>query len=56
VAPDRTQAGPLGLLRVLDLSTFGTCCVAYGRWRHAERMLAKEELVVEGSDRQVSSG
>jgi P27 family predicted phage terminase small subunit len=40
-----------GLLTRLDTTTFAVYCTAYGRWRTAEEMLEKEDLVTPGSSR-----
>lgn len=32
----------LGLLTVVDMAALASYCQAYGRWKHAERMLAEE--------------
>ncbi len=37
----------LGLLTVLDSTVLGLYCAAYARWRTAEEMLARMELLIE---------
>jgi P27 family predicted phage terminase small subunit len=41
----------LGLLTILDETSFAAYCQAYGLWRLAEERLASEDLVAPGSER-----
>jgi P27 family predicted phage terminase small subunit len=41
----------LGLLTVLDETSFACYCQSYGLWRMAEEKLANEDLVSPGSER-----
>jgi P27 family predicted phage terminase small subunit len=43
----------LGLLTILDESTFAAYCSAYGVWRLAEERLAHEDLLSPGSERNM---
>jgi P27 family predicted phage terminase small subunit len=48
IAPGLWEAG---LLTVLDETMLAVLCTAYGRWHEAEELLAEEELVVPGSNK-----
>jgi P27 family predicted phage terminase small subunit len=41
----------LGLLTILDETSFAAYCSAYALWRAAEERLSKEDLVAPGSER-----
>jgi P27 family predicted phage terminase small subunit len=41
----------LGLLTILDETSFAAYCQSYGLWRLAEERLASEDLVAPGSER-----
>jgi P27 family predicted phage terminase small subunit len=41
----------LGLLTVLDETSFAAYCQSYGLWRLAEERLSREDLVAPGSER-----
>jgi P27 family predicted phage terminase small subunit len=45
----------LGLLTVLDETSFGAYCCAYGLWRMAEEKLASEDFVVPGERHVVAN-
>jgi P27 family predicted phage terminase small subunit len=48
IAPELWAAG---LLTVLDETMLAVLCTSYGRWHDAEELLAAEELVVPGSNK-----
>jgi P27 family predicted phage terminase small subunit len=45
----------LGLLTVLDETSFAAYCSAYGMWRTAEELLAREGLTVRGDRHAVAN-
>jgi P27 family predicted phage terminase small subunit len=45
----------LGLLTVLDETSFAAYCCAYGHWRMAEELLSREDLLVAGERHGVAN-